>query len=496
MTYKKSNNTNNKRSNLCIAAAAILAGASLNWAFTPPPQTTSRVRHENTVFTISTNGASTRRATTSTAFRVSNTNNAQGTSASVSASASTSISTDISEFLAGGTSNGFPLQSFPRSVDESSSPSSPLTLLEASMRSLPDHEQNTEFELKLGKAMDTLRKDYPDLLIKSPQFSIYDPMIEVVDPSGVTLHSLKSYKTSFQFLHMVVKLFYCPEQSGLQFRLIYDCARKNIRVSWNAILIPRAIYGGSRNRLHVDGISVYELDRKTGLIIQHRVEHLLVNDAPVTAPQGIFAFIANEAKQGGEGVGIPVFYGHRKSKSDNKMSVLEFKPSLSSLFPSTPTSLFSTSPSSSSSADDEVFDQEAFEQKNKSRRKFGLKPISEAEFIQIQVKTKELESTQKQKAAELASAASAAAAETAQQQKPKQNNFMNKLLGNVLQDTCESNFDCERPQVCCDFGFKKTCCSSGMSIFNGAPGQLRQIPVRVVADDHTYPRGGPGQDFY
>ena len=241
---------------------------------------------------------------------------------------------------------------------------------------------------------------------------------------------------------------------------------------------------------------MYELDRKTGLIIQHRVEHLLVNDAPVTAPQGIFAFIANEAKQGGEGVGIPVFYGHRKSKSDNKMSVLEFKPSLSSLFPSTPTSLFSTSPSSSSSADDEVFDQEAFEQKNKSRRKFGLKPISEAEFIQIQVKTKELESTQKQKAAELASAASAAAAETAQQQKPKQNNFMNKLLGNVLQDTCESNFDCERPQVCCDFGFKKTCCSSGMSIFNGAPGQLRQIPVRVVADDHTYPRGGPGQDFY
>lgn len=30
------------------------------------------------------------------------------------------------------------------------------------------------------------------------------------------------------------------------------------------------------------------------------------------------------------------------------------------------------------------------------------------------------------------------------------------------EDACESNSDCYRPQVCCDFHFKKFCCSSGL----------------------------------
>jgi hypothetical protein len=360
------------------------------------------------------------------------------------------------------------------------------------MRGLPDHEQNSEFELMLGKAMDTLRSDYPDLLTKNPSFEIYDPNIEVVDPSGVTLHSLKSYKTSFQFLHMLVKLFYCPDLSSLTFRLVYDCARKNIRISWNAILVPRAIYGGIRNKLHVDGISVYELDRKSGLINQHRVEHLLLNDAPVSPPQGIFAAIQEKATQGPEGstVGIPVFYKHHEDQTQAtcpNLNVLEF----SSLptFRSRSTSLFSTD----ESRDHELFNEEAYNNKNASRKKFGLPPISESEFIQIEAETQKLQATQQQKAAAASAAASAAAAQSRDAKKKSANNPFNKMFGGILQDTCESNFDCERPEVCCDFGFKKMCCRSGQGVFNGAPGSLQKIPVRVVADDDQWARrGGPG----
>ena len=35
---------------------------------------------------------------------------------------------------------------------------------------------------------------------------------------------------------------------------------------------------------------------------------------------------------------------------------------------------------------------------------------------------------------------------------------------NMFADTCETNFDCERPETCCDFGYRKTCCSSGQTI--------------------------------
>jgi hypothetical protein len=54
------------------------------------------------------------------------------------------------------------------------------------------------------------------------------------------------------------------------------------------------VHALQQDQLHVDGISIYELDPKTGLFNQHRVEHLLVNDAPIQAPHGIFSLIKEE----------------------------------------------------------------------------------------------------------------------------------------------------------------------------------------------------------
>lgn len=391
---------------------------------------------------------------------------------------------------------------------------------------------NSDFELQLGRALDTLRKDYPYLLVKSPNFEIYSPDIQVVDPSGVTLHSLQSYKNSFYFLHMVVRLFYCPDKSGLTFRLAYDCARKNIRVSWNAELVPRI--GGNQNKLYIDGISVYELDRQSGLINQHRVERLLLNDAPVSPPpQGIFALLQETAVvyggrtgllPGTEGVGIPSWVlgphptsHHLVGGRDEQSMVLPFSSSSSWMVSSR---LFSTSdrqeeehPSSlyaqlhqqehpnphpqhsqsqlqtTQPEGQDLFDRDKFNRKNASRKKFGLPPITEAEYVQIEEKTRELEQVQRQKAA---AASSSAAEMTKGQGDVKKSNIFGNLFGNVLKDTCQSNADCERPEVCCDFGFKKMCCRSGMKVFNGVPGQLQPIPVRVVADDDQWQRrGGP-----
>jgi len=397
------------------------------------------------------------------------------------------------------------------------------------MRALPDHEQNSEFELMLGRAMDTLREDYPALLHKPPTYTIYDPDIEIVDPSGVKLHSLKSYKGSFSFLHTVVKIFYCPKMSYITHKMAYDVARKNIRISWNAVLIPRfdlTLHMNMdkedleekkrRNQLHVDGISVYELDRKTGLILQHRVEHLLVNDAPVKAPQGIFSLIQDKARSGRDGVGVPVFwkYGHDGPNENMDLNRMEFRPPLiigkssSMLFSSSEGTMDSSDSANSNGNDNEIpFDQRAFDSKNLSRRKFNLKPITEAEFILIQKKTKELEQeleiTNRQKEVEKAAAKELAL--TLQKEKDSDvgarvgagfGDFLNKI-GGMTKDTCFDNFDCERPEVCCDFGFKKTCCRSGGLVFNGKPKGLQRIPVKVVADDDQWARqrGGPGQDF-
>lgn len=154
-------------------------------------------------------------------------------------------------------------------------------------------DERREFEMNLGKAMDTLRKDYPTILTKMPDFDIYNEEINVVDPSGVQLTGLNSYKNSFSFLQTLVRFFYNTSASGVQSRMVYDFARQSIRISWNAVLVPKMV-GNRRNALYVDGISIYKMDSKSGKIIEHRVENMLINDIPITPPYGIFSALKDE----------------------------------------------------------------------------------------------------------------------------------------------------------------------------------------------------------
>mmetsp|Transcript_28127 Transcript_28127/g.81313 ORF Transcript_28127/g.81313 Transcript_28127/m.81313 type:complete len:510 (-) Transcript_28127:153-1682(-) len=377
-------------------------------------------------------------------------------------------------------------------------------------------DEESEFKMAVGKAIDTLRKDYPDILERSPDFSIYDQNIEVVDPSGVTLHGVKGYKTSFNFMHALVKFFYCPKDSGLTFRLMYDTLRNSIRVSWNAVLVPRAIYGGDRNLLHVDGISVYDFDRTTGQIVKHHIEHLLLNGEPQRPQEGVFSAIRNQAVSDGvpvftvldpngglsAGTGTGIHVGGRGSSAHDPFTV-EFNTGMGTIqnLLSPPsdamrTSLFSASKASGGDADAangmdaEDFDEAAFNKKNVSRKKYGLPPMSVAEFQELQAQVRQMEVDQKAKAAQMA----AAAAQLAESKKEKKS-VLSSLFGSILQDTCESNYDCERPEVCCDLGVKKMCCSSGMHVFNGmSPAKERQL-IRVPmpsGEEGQMPRGGPG----
>lgn len=306
---------------------------------------------------------------------------------------------------------------------------------------------NNEHELHIGKALDTLRTDYQSLLTNNPDFSLYDPNIEIVDPSGVTLHGLGNYKAAFNFIHALIRVVYCPSRSQLSYRMCFDKARQNIRISWNAEIVPRI----GANAHHIDGISVYEMDFESGQITQHRIERLLLNDRHVAPKEGVFARLRAE-----HGVVVPSFYGNtsRRSKSSTALHALE----ASDREPEFP----------NGSGDGVVVDVEALEARNKSRKKFGLKPLTPEEFIKLQQEIQVLDSETRQKIAN--------AAEERQKQsrrKPQTPGLFEKALG-ALNDTCETNFDCERPKVCCDFVLQKRCCSSGAFVGREMP---RLVPV-------------------
>jgi hypothetical protein len=133
----------------------------------------------------------------------------------------------------------------------------------------------------------------------------------------------------------------------------------------------------------------------------------------------------------------------------------------------------------------------ALEKKNMSRKKFGLKPIEMEEFLEIEKQVEELVMQQQKKSA--AAAAEAMELQRAKQQKQNRGGFLGKLFGDSLKDTCESNYDCQRPEVCCDFLVKKMCCSSGLHItdgFTNRQGQRALIPI-PIDNPNPYPGNDP-----
>jgi hypothetical protein len=254
----------------------------------------------------------------------------------------------------------------------------------------------------------------------------------------------------------------------MTFRMCFDKARQNIRIHWNAHLLPRQVFGGSRTTLYVDGISVYELDKEDGKIVQHRIEQLLINNTPVRPKEGVFVALRDQHT-----VTIPSF----ARSSNNQVAEFQSWSTTTNHGDDEPSSLFAVA----SNDDYPNLDWDALDRKNKSRQKFGLEPLTPEEFLDIEAKVQAMESQNRAAAQHQSSAAAEMS-----NKKPK-DSILDKLFG-ALQDTCESNFDCERPEVCCDFGFTKKCCMSGSPVID-LRGQPAYVPVPV---DVNF----PGDNYY
>ena len=211
--------------------------------------------------------------------------------------------------------------------------------------------ERKNFQMNLGKAMDTLRKDMPSILKKMPgkirfgqgrdlslqygvciavllscffpsadsffffffspqiDLTIYHDEIMVVDPSGVQITGIENYKNSIKFMQQFMNFWFQEKRNGLQYRLVYDFARSSIKVSWHVTLIPKMPLG--KRTLHVDGISMYKLDPDSGKIMEHKFETMSINNTPIVPPYGVFSLVQQEwGLAGGVGTagGIPALF--------------------------------------------------------------------------------------------------------------------------------------------------------------------------------------------
>ena len=125
-------------------------------------------------------------------------------------------------------------------------------------------------------------------------YSIYHDSITLQDSTGqVQLSKLSSYKNAFSIIRTMLSLIYDTDRCIIQNRMIYDTTRSQIRISFNAKLVPKLLGG---RVIHIDGISIYTMDvspirddkgrrrENAGKIVEHRIEKLLVNGAVMQPP--------------------------------------------------------------------------------------------------------------------------------------------------------------------------------------------------------------------
>ena len=89
-------------------------------------------------------------------------------------------------------------------------------------------------------------------------YSIYSTEISLTSlQTPIATSSLSSYQRAIAITRTMLSLLYDPDRSTVQIRMIYDSTRCQIRVSFQAELIPRNVLA---SRAYIDGISVYSFD--------------------------------------------------------------------------------------------------------------------------------------------------------------------------------------------------------------------------------------------
>lgn len=381
-------------------------------------------------------------------------------------------------------------------------------------------ESRRKFELQLGKTIDTLNADYPELLKAAPQYEIYNQRVSVVDPSGVeAIRGIEQYKNMFGVLRMAAGLFYSKNNSFIEHKLVYDWVRSQIRVSFKITLVKNnsnskdpattshqqamdAVLGtrasAKNDHTVVSGISEYFVDAE-GKIVKHVISNIVINNHPVTIGLGmgdLFNLQQGKVATNGAGGMIGSFAPPTLTPTltSNPSPIPGFQKSLRlgnqrhSAARQTLLRLYTVSPSAS----DDQYDglKKSFAEKNEARVKFGLKPITFDEYKKILTDNADVGTTfrSNQQTKEEEKLKLGAAPGTPQNPINIFSSVLSAILPKDLDrpQTCETFEDCDNME-CCDLIVAKICCKTGL----GSHAYMPDLVPVPIADDPFERNPGP-----
>ena len=273
---------------------------------------------------------------------------------------------------------------------------------------------------------------------------------------------------SFPTTHLSPRFAHTP--------LLHFPPLSQIRVRWTAKLWMRdpalgitTTPNGDRAVVHLDGVSNYDLDSE-GKIRKHTIENIILRGADAeAAPMELQLAWPKMAGALSPELALP--YPFLTPLNEAAKGWVPPK-GLAWLVGPAPTHEQSSSSSSGGGASPAP-----------KRSRGGEPQMSAGESPMERAARERAEDAEKARA-------------LAELRKPKEDGMrqMKNMFGVSLPQQCETSYDCERPDVCCDLLFGSFCCSGGLMIpevTREKALQRQAIPIPVEVDkDLPFPGGG------
>jgi hypothetical protein len=137
----------------------------------------------------------------------------------------------------------------------------------------------SEYHLNLGRLVDTMAVDHPALFDRPQDLSLFADTVELRGPDGnARTHGLGQYTALFDLLRFVRRV--AMDDATLTHRIVIE--DRSVRLRWSAKLHMKdptfglTSFGGEPVVVHVDGVSVYDLDGR-GHVHVHRLENVVMS---------------------------------------------------------------------------------------------------------------------------------------------------------------------------------------------------------------------------
>lgn len=172
----------------------------------------------------------------------------------------------------------------------------------------PDHTprrgrapRSPDYYVNIGRSIESLRADYPDMLVRHPQWAAYAPNVSFKDrATGYSVSGMRAYERLLWAVRMQAAL--CFSSSAVQIHSLYhDDEAGVVYLRWRLEATPR-VWGlvSPPPRIAFDSMSVYGMDEQGRI-----AEHVLDNEAR-SRPRKLRPFIEDVLSMGSVSVPEPI----------------------------------------------------------------------------------------------------------------------------------------------------------------------------------------------